>query len=76
MDLVTMANEAITNADRAIKDMSVLDRTRLINSSYYMGQFHFIMGILEDEDLDTFVKVFDEHKAIIDNIFTMQEATS
>lgn len=75
MDLVTMAQEAITNADNAIKDMSVSDRTRLINSSYYMGQYNFIMGILKDEDLDTFAKLYAKHKATVHNIFIMQEAT-
>ena len=49
--------EALVYAEKITDGRTMSEKTNILNANYYMAQFHAYLELIEDIDLDTFVKL-------------------
>ena len=52
--------EALVYAEKITDGRTMSEKTNILNANYYMAQFHAYLELIEDIDLDTFVKLDEE----------------
>lgn len=52
--------EALVYAEKITDGRTMSEKTNILNANYYMAQFHAYLELIEDIDLDIFVKLSEE----------------
>ncbi|MBS5304882.1 MAG: hypothetical protein KHZ13_13200 [Firmicutes bacterium] len=52
--------EALVDAEKITDGRTMSEKTNILNANYHMAQFYAYLELIEDIDLDTFVKLGEE----------------
>ena len=72
--VINKIEEAVKAAEAAVEDTNICNRTRLINTSYHIGQYHTWLECLESISMELFVARCEMYSDRINKVLEKEEA--